>query len=286
MNTEDRLRTALHQEASRIEPHDGWPAIEARLDETAPRSRARYALAAAAAVVLVAAAAIVLRSDDQPKPVLTNPGETTTTTPAAVPSTTRYLWPLDDNTSRVFMAPDALVASFAGTFLGIPDPHVGNDRPGEDGTVEVDVYTPGVGASPAVIITTVRAMHDDNGWHVVETTNDTLVLTSPRLGDVVSSPIALRGSSVAFEGTVHFTLLGYGGDFACDQCGGTPQHPFLATTTYTGGGTEMTPFDTTLTYGPTPAQYAIVMMWTDSARDGSLAAATIRWVELAPPQNP
>jgi hypothetical protein len=274
MNTEDRLRAALHTEAEQIHPHDGWAAIEARLDG---RHRSRrpfaYVAAAAAAAVLVAAAAVVLQDRDDAKPVLTNPGtstavpETTTTTAVVVAAAPKYIWPIDPAAN--YRTPAAMAGAYVHEFLGVGDATVGAYRAGDTTSGEIDVKT----SFGQVMSTLLAVQESDGSWHAFEATNPNLVIDTPVKGETITSPQTITGKSVAFEGTVHVTLYGYDGD--------NPQHPLLATKTYTGHGTELSPYTTSIDWPPTNDQWGLLMLWTDSARDGSLAEATVRLVRLA-----
>jgi hypothetical protein len=269
MTTEDRLRDALHGEAARIEPRDGWNAIESRLGETAPRNRLRgVSIAAAAALVLVAAVAVIAQQDtDKPKPVITNPG-TTTTTAAYAPSNPagqRWVWPIDS--TRTFSSAPDLAGDFAHEFLGVADATIGDYRGGDPHSGEIDIHS-----SFGGLISTLLVVQNGDGWHVFEASNPNLQIDEPKESAVITSPQRITGSSVAFEGVVHVSLYGYGGI--------DPKHPFLGTTTFTGHGTELTPYETSFSWEPTSATWGLLMLWTDSARDGSLAEATVRLVRL------
>lgn len=270
MTTEDRLRDALHAEAARIEPRDGWNAIESRFGET-PLQTNRFrvlSIAAAAALVLVAAVAVLAQQDnDKPRPVITNPGTTSPTTAAPVAPARKDIWPIDD--SARYTTPEAMATAFAHEFLGVADATVAfHLSSGPSGYGSVDVVS-----SVGTVITTLDVEQEaDDSWVALSAHNDHLVIDNPLKGDTITSPQRITGSSIAFEGTVHVTLYGYGGDAT---------HPLLTTSTFTGHGTELGPFETTITWPPTPDTWCLLMLWTDSARDGSLAEATVRLVSLA-----
>jgi hypothetical protein len=277
MTTEDRLRDALHAEADQIHPRDGWTAIEARMGKAAPRNRRLlYGLAAAATLVLVAAAAVALQDKDSAKPVLTNPGETTTTTLTAandLPRPAPFVWPIDESVK--YETPETMAAAFVHEFLGVADASVGTYRAGDTTSGEIDVKS-----SFGTVISTLLAQRDiDGSWRAVEAVNPHLVIDTPEPESEIRSPQTITGSSVAFEGTVHVTLYGYESWDRRQPCGAC--HPFLATTTFTGHGTEMGPYETSISWSRTTDKWGLLMLWTDSARDGSLAEATVRYVHLS-----
>jgi hypothetical protein len=285
MSTEQRLRDALHAEAARIEPSERWARIEDAIDAGPRRSPARYLPLAAAAVALLAAAvAVVTQRDDDRRPV--NAGEpATTTSPVAVvepdgsddePAIAVFTWPFVENSP--YQTPQAVAAAFARDFLGMPDATVG-EFDSTSGEIDVHPYPTGT------IGSTLLVGRSDSGWVVSGAMSANLLIDSPR-GGTITSPVQLRGRSVAFEGTVHVTLLATGTDLSCvtqeaRACG--TSDAVLANTTYTGGGTEMTPFTVDVPFTKTDAQdIAIIVLWTDSARDGSIAEATIQPVWLVP----
>jgi hypothetical protein len=270
MTTEDLLRETLHAEAERIQPADGWAKIDARLHERAPRRWLPYGAAAAAALVLVAAVTVLALNDDKAQPVITNPGTSTTvhptTTAVPVASAPEYVWPIDP--AAHYTTPESMAAAFVHEFLGVADGSFGTFRAGDTTSGEIDVKS-----SFGQVISTLLAVRESDGsWHAREAVNPHLVIDSPSRGDTITSPQKITGQSVAFEGTVHVTLYGYGGDAA---------HPTLATSTYTGHGTELGPYETSITWKATTDKWGLLMLWTDSARDGSLAEATVRLVRLA-----
>jgi hypothetical protein len=275
MNTEDRLRDALHGEASRVNPREGWANIESRLNETAPRSRLRVVSAIAAALFVIIAGALALRDGDDAKPVVTNPG---TTSPTDAPTTVvpgeaapKYIWPVDP--AAAYRTPEAMAAGYVHEFLGLADATVGAYRAGDTSSGEIDVKT-----SFGTVISTLLARQEvDGSWHALEAMNPHLVIGNPYKGVTIKSPQKITGSSVAFEGTVHVSLYGYE-DWGAAPCGIC--HPFLGTTTLTGYGTELGPYETSISWPPTTAKWGLLMLWTDSARDGSLAEASVRLYRL------
>ncbi len=89
-------------------------------------------------------------------------------------------------------------------------------------------------------------------WFVVASTTDNLQLDTPTTNDVIASPQRLAGRSVAFEGTVRVTLLTWGTSMRCvpatDTCGSEPR--VLYDDFFTGHGSELTPFETTISFNP------------------------------------
>ena len=286
MSTEDRLRDALHREASQIAPNDGWAEIEARVGQAPPRHRGRIIALAAAVAVLVAFFAVEAGFNDPQEKVVTNPGVTTTAGAPYVqdpadnePAVAVFVWPFIENSP--YRSAHDVADAFARTFLGMPDPTVGEFRSGDTTSGEIDVHPYPTGTIGSTLV----VAQSDTGWVVTAAMSNNLILGEPH-GGTITSPVALRGRSVAFEGTVHVTVLADGTDLSCvtegaRACG--TSDGVLANTTYTGGGTEMTPFSVDVPFTKHDGQdMGVIVLWTDSARDGSIAEATIQPVWLVP----
>jgi hypothetical protein len=281
-DTEDRLRDALRAEASGVTPGEGWVTIESRLSEAVPRNRTRLLMAAAAATLaVVAAVAVIAQPEDKQTPVVTDPGPgaaTTVTTEAVVvvPTGPPFMWPFDD--TKPYETPEALADAFARDFLFMPDPTLSEYRPGDNNSGEIDVH-PNPRARAG---TTLLVRRTQSGWEVLTAMSDNLQLDAPEALDEITSPVTLRGRSVAFEGQVQVTLLRYGTSMQCafptDTCGSNPG--VLANTHFTGNGTEMGPFETKLNYTPSPQPYALLVLWSASGENGTVVDATVRLVRL------
>jgi hypothetical protein len=160
-------------------------------------SSTRWALIVGIAVItagLVAALMFVNADNDDGDPVATSesPRESTaaiepsvspptdataqttdapTTTPPAtdwdgsVPSseTGDAIWPLADTSTR-FDDPVAVATSFAVDYLGFTDPVIGEFRPGDGRSGEVEVRAVDVGPPTRVLV---RQLTDDDTWWVV-----------------------------------------------------------------------------------------------------------------------
>lgn len=281
MSTEDRLRDALNARAASIEPKgDGWDRIEARLDSPRRSSTKRFVGIAAAVAALGAGLFAILQGGNGTPVVAGNPDTTTTTTaPAAVPVTAvdYAIWPSADNTTP-YESPQALAENFASGWLGMTSPTVGTYREGDSRSGEIDIRS-----SPGGVATTLSVREDAaRGWMVIDARSPSLELATPATLDAVSSPITLTGRSVAFEGVVHMTLLRRNLSLNCAFRCGALGFVGMANSTFTGHGTELTPFQTTLAFSSPQTTTGILVLWTDSPKDGSIAEATVRLVSFAP----
>ncbi len=282
---EDRLRDALRTEAARVEPHEGWSAIESRL-HAAPRSRGRYLMAAAAAsLVLVAAVAVITQQDgDKPTPVVTDPGPGATTT-AAPTTTTVVNEPADLGPHRgilwshSFPTPREAAAGFARDFLGMQNPSVGEFQQGDSRSGEVVIHPKPVG----MLGTTVAVREFDGQWYVLAANADNLELDTPTSAERISSPVHLAGRSISYEGNVRVAILRYDTTMQCtlptDTCGSDPG--VYANTHFTGHGTEKAPFEADVTFTKPSGDYGVIVLWTNSEEDSTLSEATVRLVRFS-----
>lgn len=281
MSTEDRLRDALHARAATVEPHaDGWERINQRLRPT-PRTRVlRYtALATAAAIALVVAVVATTSRPDDSNPLVTEPGTSTTSTTSttAVAMAPAFIWPFDDGAT--YDTPESLADGFARDFLGMPHPRISTYRAGDNNSGEIDVHPNPRGTIGSMLLVR-RTL---TGWKLLSAMSQNLQLDTPAALDEIASPVTLKGRSIAFEGTVRVSVLRYGTTMRCayptDSCGS--DHGVLANTFFTGNGTEPGPFQTTVRFNPSSTPTGLVVLWTDSAEDGTLAEATVRLVRFS-----
>ncbi len=277
MSTEDRLRDALRVEAATIEPWgDGWARIEARTAR--PASRVKWFAAIGVAIATLGGGlAVNAALQDDSTPLVVNPGPSTTTTTAiqASPDTDFAIWPAADM-SVSYDSPEKLAETFARDWLGMTSPTVGTYRAGDSRSGEIDIH-----AFAGGVATTLSVREDGvRGWRVFDVRSPNLELTTPKTLDKVTSPMTLTGRSVAFEGVVHVTLIRRNMSLSCAFGCGTLGFVGMADSTFTGAGTELAPFETKLTYQSPPTDTGILVLWTDSPRDGSIAEATVRLVRL------
>ena len=98
---------------------------------------------------------------------------------------------------------------------------------------------------------------EDGTWWVRGAVSGDLLLDSPRVGDVVTSPVELRGRASAFEGRVGIRVV--------EDGGAAP----LASGFATGGGDVLRPFTASLPPERRPAaSRGAVVLSTASAEDG------------------
>lgn len=217
MSTEDRLRAAIRNRTSHVEPSaDALHRIEEKLMDAQPATaRSRWiavgAVAAAAAIAVVAFA--VTRDDeeglDTAQTTTTTEGtttsEATTTTTGSAVDASQAVFP-DPTSSRRFDDPQAAVLAFVTDVVGMTDPQVGDLMAGDarSGEIEVRAFAD---ADPTVVL--VRQLQDDT-WFVIGAGTESIQPSVPEAGATITSPQALEGQAYAFEGTVGVRLYADG----------------------------------------------------------------------------
>ena len=193
----------------------------------------------------------------------TTTAPTTSDAPTTVPTTQPptddlevALWP-EASGPVGYTDPVALVQDFAEEFVGMDDPVVGAFRPGDSRSGEVEVRAD-AGATLATTVT-VRQLGPNDLWWVLGAASENITVDSPEALEVVSSPLELRGSALAFEGTVTVTLW---------EDGATAP---LATTFVTGSGAPPPgPFTGELTFGEPSTEGGALLFTSESGEDGSV----------------
>ncbi len=232
------------------------------------RSRRIGVLVPAVAVALVLGAGC---GDDESTSTTTAKRTTTTaaSTSTTEPSTTSApsneqpttaVWPFA-GTGRRFDDPVAAARSFAVDYVGFTDPVVGELRRGDNRSGEVEVRPKANGPATTVFV---RQVTSDDSWWVLGCATPNLRLTSPSTGAVVSSPVAVSGTSTAFEATVNVTVR---------QDGSTDP---IGTGIVMGGSMgELGPFSGPISFSPPAAAGGSIALTTSSPEDGRIWEASV-----------
>ena len=188
--------------------------------EAQPNNQRRVliGLGAAAAIVGLVLAVLALTGDDDDvssDATTTTEATTTSETTSSTEGTTTSafqgvdpdvpIYP-DPTTSQRFTDPDAAARAFATDFIGYSSPVFGAFEQGDGRSGEIEVRS-GPDAAPSVVL--LRQLEDD-AWYVVGVTTDSIRLTTPKVGDTLTSPQPLKGQAYAFEGTVNVLLYADG----------------------------------------------------------------------------
>ena len=188
-----------------------------------------------------------------------------TTEPA--PATTSAVWPLAASTTR-YSSPEGAATGFARQYLGMPAPVVGSFAQGDSRSGEVPVRSTPTGPITTVLV---RQLGTGSSWWVLGCEAQDITLTTPAWDAIVSSPVSLTGSSLAFEGTVQTQV----------RQDGTAQP--LGTGFVTGGSAEKAPFSGALDFTTPSASRGAVVLQAISAKDGSVLEASVVRVRLGGP---
>ena len=276
MSDEERLERAMQAYASTVTPTPDWDDVEQRAEEIRRRRlRRRAGLAAiglAAAVVLVVALIPVLGGDEETTVAVTAPSTTTTeptttTSPTSTSTTTAVppapsrpqnaLWPFPGGTT--FRDPGAAAVSFARYYLRMPDP-----------TVESTALSARVVEIRArrdrPLITSVTVAESGGEWFVTGARTKNIDLVSPEVGDRVSSPVRVTGTSTAFEAHVNWEVR--------EESAGPGRK--LGEGFFMGGSNgELGPFDAPLSFSAPTRSVGAIVLFTRSAEDGAVQEATV-----------
>ncbi len=195
----------------------------------------------------------------------TGPRTTSTTAPPA-PVPDDAVWP-PPGSATTFTTPSQATTDFARRFLGMTTSQVGAPRVGgANATVELRAI--GESGSPTGIFSVVSLRRvEGRGWVVLGSAAPSIVVDQPTTGATVTSPLTVRGRTQAFEGTVDVEVRRDGALTPIGRSFGT------------GGGTEVLPFEATVTFArPSTPRGTVVVSEprADSGNRGPLTATVLR----------
>lgn len=252
--------------------------------EGRPRRPTTLIVALVLAVALIAALVAVLVSQGDDEDAVTEPTTTEepgttepattgstaapTTAPTAPPGaveTPTAVFP-DAATSVRFDDPVAAARAFAVDFVGFTDPLVGEFMQGDVRSGEVEVRPLADGPVTTVFL---RQLGPDDTWWVLGSATAGITLETPAAGDAVTSPVALTGRAVAFEGNVEVEVREDGA-----------REP-IGTGVVTGGGDVERPFEGQVEFSAPTADRGALVLVTRSADDGRVWQAAVSRVQFA-----
>ncbi len=254
-------------------PHDG--------------DRSRWIIGALVAAIVILAGALVLvlvrddgdsDSDVTADETTTTTSEdstttevtttTTTTTTAATttsPSTVlnddelaTVVWPGPGTDTRYTDASSA-AEGFATDLAGFTDPIVGDYMAGDSRSGEIEVRADAQGPATLVFV---RQLSDDSWW-VLGAVTENIQLDQPEAGATIADPVTLSGQSRAFEAVVNVSVFDLG-----------DPSPIGESTVMGGGGPDLGPFSDQIDYQQPSGSHGVVMLYTRTAKDGSVWEAT------------
>jgi Immunoglobulin-like domain of bacterial spore germination len=150
--------------------------------------------------------------------------------------------------------------------VGFTDPLVGEFMQGDARSGEVEVRPM---ADRPVTTVFVRQLGTDGTWWVLSSATANITADTPGAGDAISSPVVVRGSALAFEGTVTVEV----------RQDGTRQP--LGSGVVTGGGDVARPFSGKIAFSAPSTPYGAVVSLTRSEADGRVWEAAVLRVSFA-----
>ena len=265
-------------------PADPAPEPDDLEDEGATlRRRLMIAALIVATLVMAAIAFILVRDgDDEDDVSTTDPSAASSTSTTAAPTTTTgpetstsapaptttgapppdvdrstAIWPTASSAVR-FTEPVAAARGFAVTYLGFTDPTVGSFQQGDSRSGEVAVQPEASGPTTTILVRELA----DGAWYVLGAATPDIQITEPQASAVITSPVALSGTALAFEGQVAVEVR-EDGSLAP-----------IGTGSVTGGGDVARPYSGSVSFEPPTADAGALVMLIHSERDGSVWAAT------------
>ena len=164
-----------------------------------------------------------------------------------------------------YATPTAAALGFAKSVLHMTSPVARAFQQGDTRSGEVPIVTTANGPVTTVLV---RQLTSDNSWWVLGSACSAVNIVHPGALDTVASPLAVSGQSTAFEAVINYSL--YQDNVAA---------PLVSGTTMGGSNGVMGPFSTTLHFAAPTQRYGVLVVFTRSAKDGSvLEASAIRVV--------
>ena len=173
------------------------------------------------------------------------------------------MWPTATSSIR-YRTPDAAATGFAIDYLYMVNPVIGQFQQGDVRSGEVPVQPSTTGPVTTVLV---RELGSDNSWWVLGAGTAAIALTEPVWDASITSPVTLKGSAMAYEGTVQ------------TQVRDDDSKP-LGQGYMTGGSTAMGPFSGSLAFTKARAKYGAVVLYTTSAETGTVMEASVMRIQF------
>jgi hypothetical protein len=154
---------------------------------------------------------------------------------------------------------------FATDYLHMVNPVIGQFRQGDARSGEVPVKSSATGPATTVLV---RQLGSDDSWWVLGAATASISLTEPAWNASITSPVTLTGTAMAYEGTIQTQVR--------EDDTSKP----LGEGYVTGRGDAMGPFSGSLAFTKATAKYGAVVLYTISAKDGSVVEATVVRVQF------
>ena len=222
----------------------------------------RFAAAATLAALSVAAVGCSSNTSTSSSTSTTAPSTTSTTSPQS--ATWTAVWPTAASNIR-YQTPEAAALGFATDYLHMVNPVIGQFRQGDSRSGEMPVQPSATGPETTVLV---RKLGSDNSWWVLGAGTAAIRLTEPVWNASITSPVTLKGTAMAYEGTVQTQVR--------EDDNSKP----LGEGYVTGRGDAMGPFNGSLAFTKATSKYGAVMLYAISAKDGSVMEASVIRVQF------
>jgi len=222
----------------------------------------RFAAAATLAALSVAAVGCSSNTSTSSSTSTTAPSTTSTTSPQS--ATWTAVWPTAASNIR-YQTPEAAALGFATDYLHMVNPVIGQFRQGDSRSGEMPVQPSATGPETTVLV---RKLGSDNSWWVLGAGTAAIRLTEPVWNASITSPVTLKGTAMAYEGTVQTQVR--------EDDNSKP----LGEGYVTGRGDAMGPFNGSLAFTKATSKYGAVVLFTISGKDGSVMEASVIRVQF------
>jgi hypothetical protein len=162
-----------------------------------------------------------------------------------------------------YKTPVSAARGFVIEYLHFVNPIVGQFQQGDGRSGEVPVRTTvenkSLGPTTTVIV---RQMN--GAWWVLGASTPNIKLTQPAALAQISSPVQVRGTSTAFEGTVNVSIRQ-----------DNVAKPLVDGIVMGGSNGQMGPFNASFTFAKPASSYGAIVLYTISPANGNVAEATV-----------
>ncbi|WP_411731369.1 Gmad2 immunoglobulin-like domain-containing protein [Paeniglutamicibacter sp.] len=181
------------------------------------------------------------------------------TPPASLPAgeAATVIWP-DPGGALRYGTPQDAAGGFAEDFAGFTDPVYGEFMQGDSRSGELEVRPVADGAVTTVLL---RQLSDGQ-WYAIGAASSEIQLDVPVASALISSPVALSGSSRAFEATVNVEVHAHG-----------TVEPLGTGIVMGGSGPDLAPFSGSIQWENPGTGTGVLLLFVSSAQDGSVWTA-------------
>ena len=154
---------------------------------------------------------------------------------------------------------------FATDYLHMVHPVIGQLQRGDARSGEVPVQPSATGPVTTVLV---RELGSDNSWWVLGAGTAAISLAEPVWNASITSPVTLKGTAMAYEGTVQ------------TQVRGDDNSKPLGEGYVTGRSDATGPFSGSLAFTKANTKYGAVVLYTISAENGEVMEASVIRVQF------